>query len=132
MTQPTHNRGHILDLVLSKGLNISKVLVSDVALSEHYCVFFGSDLCTQMFKLRLTQSATFTENTGDIFSEAFSPPPPLSRFSVNDLVYHFSSKITNVIDAIAPINVKVISGTKKSPWRNTMLDKTGKKEMSKS
>ena len=41
---PTHNKGHILDLVISKGLNISKVLVSDVALSDHYCVFFESDI----------------------------------------------------------------------------------------
>ena len=40
VTQPTHNRGHILDLVISKGLNISKVLVSDIALSDPYCVFF--------------------------------------------------------------------------------------------
>ena len=40
--QPTH-RGHILDLVISKGLNISKVLVSDVALSDHYRAFFEND-----------------------------------------------------------------------------------------
>ena len=34
----------ILDLVISKGLNISKPLVSDVALSDHYCVFFECDI----------------------------------------------------------------------------------------
>lgn len=37
---PTHCKGHTLDLVMSKGLNISKVLVTDVALSDHYCDFF--------------------------------------------------------------------------------------------
>ena len=66
-----------------------------------------------------------TENTGDIFIEAFSSTPPLSRFSVNDLVHHFNSKITNVMNAIAPTKVKVISGKKKSPWRNATLVKMG-------
>ena len=35
VTEPTHNRGHILDLIISKGLNISEVVVNDVALSDH-------------------------------------------------------------------------------------------------
>ena len=51
----SHNRGHILDLVISKGLNICKVLVSDVALSDHNCVFFESNISVineQIFKLR--------------------------------------------------------------------------------
>lgn len=49
-----------------------------------------------------------TENTFDIFIEAFSSTTPLSRFSVNDFVHHFNSKIAKVIDAIAPTNVKVV------------------------
>ena len=36
-----------------------------------------------------------------------------SRFSVNDLVHHFNSKITSVIDAIAPTTVKADTGKKK-------------------
>lgn len=40
VTHSTHNKGHILDLVISKGLNISVVVVTDVALSDHYCVSF--------------------------------------------------------------------------------------------
>ena len=42
VTEPTHNKGHTLDLIISKGLNISKVVVTDVALSDHSCVFFES------------------------------------------------------------------------------------------
>uniref|UniRef100_A0A3Q3RT53 Endonuclease/exonuclease/phosphatase domain-containing protein n=1 Tax=Mastacembelus armatus TaxID=205130 RepID=A0A3Q3RT53_9TELE len=40
VTDPTHIKGHTLDLIISKGLNISEVEVTDVALSDHYCVFF--------------------------------------------------------------------------------------------
>lgn len=37
---PTHNRGHTLDLVFSKGLNAQISSVRDVALSDHYFIEF--------------------------------------------------------------------------------------------
>ena len=73
-----------------------------------------------------------TESTSDIFIEAFSSTPPLTRFSVDDLVHHFTSKIEDVIDAMAPTKVKVVPGKKKSPWRNATLVKMEKKVVSKS
>lgn len=39
--EPTHSRAqHTLDLLITKGVNISNVNVVDVALSDHFCVFF--------------------------------------------------------------------------------------------
>ena len=35
---PTHTRGHTLDLVISKCVNVSSVDVKDLALSDHLCV----------------------------------------------------------------------------------------------
>ena len=40
VSEPTHSRGHTLDLLMTKGVNISSVNVVDVALSDHFCVFF--------------------------------------------------------------------------------------------
>ncbi|KAJ0023604.1 hypothetical protein NQD34_003503 [Periophthalmus magnuspinnatus] len=40
VSEPTHNRGHTLDLLITKGVNISNVSVVDVALSDNFCVFF--------------------------------------------------------------------------------------------
>lgn len=37
---PTHNRGHTLDLLISRGLNISSIVIKDVALFDHFCIFF--------------------------------------------------------------------------------------------
>jgi len=44
---PTHNRGHTLDLLNSKGLNISRLfiylfmlVIMDVELFDHFCIFF--------------------------------------------------------------------------------------------
>ncbi len=42
---PTHNRGHTLDLLISRGLNISSIVINDVALSDHFCIFFDISIC---------------------------------------------------------------------------------------
>lgn len=132
VTEPTHNRGHTLDLIISKGLNISKVLVMDVALSDHSCVFFESTLPVHRNdKTEVITKRYITENTSDQFVQAFSSTPTLPWTSVNELVDNFNSKMTNVIDTIAPTTVKIVSGKKKSPWRNTMLVRNEKRECRK-
>lgn len=47
VTEPTHNKGHTLGFITSKGLNISEVVVTDDALSDHSCVFFESAISVQ-------------------------------------------------------------------------------------
>lgn len=37
---PTHSKGRSLDLVISKGLQTSELVVNDVAFSHHCCVWF--------------------------------------------------------------------------------------------
>jgi hypothetical protein len=39
VTGPTHNRGHTLGLVITKGLSIDISSIVDVALSDQHCVF---------------------------------------------------------------------------------------------
>ena len=92
VTQPTHNRGHILDLVISKGLNISKVLVSDIALSYHYCVFFESDISVYTnVQTKVVSQQYITENTGEIFiSLMLSLPPHPSLGSLLMTLYFIS------------------------------------------
>ncbi len=43
VSEPTHVKGHTLDLVFSIGLNVNHVHVEDVHISDHYCVFFDLD-----------------------------------------------------------------------------------------
>lgn len=40
VTQPTHSRGRTLDLVITCGLSIGAPSVVDLAVSDHFCVFF--------------------------------------------------------------------------------------------
>ena len=40
VTQPTHNRGHILDLVITHGLSANFSSVVDVDICDNFCVLF--------------------------------------------------------------------------------------------
>lgn len=122
MTEPTHNKGHTLDLVISKVLNISKVVMTDIVLSDYSCVFFESSISVHTnFETEIIAKQHITDNTSETFIQAFSSIPTLSWVSVNELVDNFNYKITNVIDAIAPTKVKVVSCKKRFQWRNAML-----------
>ncbi len=54
MHGPTHNHGLTLDLLISRGLNISSIVIKVVALSDHFCIFF--DIWIYMLPLNLDMS----------------------------------------------------------------------------
>lgn len=68
MTEPTHNKEHTLDLNISQDLNISKVMVTDVAPADHSCVFFESAISVHMnVQTEVFTKRHITENTSEIF-----------------------------------------------------------------
>ncbi|XP_076578637.1 LOW QUALITY PROTEIN: uncharacterized protein LOC143315073 [Chaetodon auriga] len=129
VTHSTHNKGHILDLVISKGLNITEVVVTDVALSDHYCVSFKMATPAILNKTgtEVIKKRYINDNTCAVFTQSFTPSPTLPSALTDDLVNSFSSKVMTIIDCIAPVKTKVLSGRKKTPWRNTTLVKVQKR-----
>ena len=94
VSKSTHNRGHTLDLLISKGLNIHKVVVSDVALSDHCCVFFESSISVHRSNQReVIKKRCITKNTSEMFNVLFSSTATLPCGSVNELVYNLNSKM---------------------------------------
>ena len=68
VTGSTHNKGHTLDQIITKGLNISKVAVTDVALSDHFCVFFESAISLHTnVQTEVVTKRYITENTSELF-----------------------------------------------------------------
>ena len=64
VTRPTHNKGHTLDLIISKGPNISNVVVTDIALSYHPCLFFNGTISVQKsVQTKVIKERYITENT---------------------------------------------------------------------
>lgn len=99
-----HNMGHILDVIISKGPNVSEVVVTNIALSDHYCVLF-----------KTTTPAYLNKNESESFilliliTQAFTPSSTLPSASADDLANSFSSKVMALMDLVAPIRTKVLT-----------------------
>ncbi|KAK0145181.1 hypothetical protein N1851_015913 [Merluccius polli] len=63
---PTHNRSHTLDLVITHGLRIDVSSVIDLAISDHYCIFFSALLPSSSL---VTEQKTKLHVHYDIFKE---------------------------------------------------------------
>ncbi len=81
MHGPTHNRGHTLDLLISRGLNISSIVIKDVALSDHFCIFFDILISvTTESRSVSVRKRCINENTSVLFMKAISLTPSISAF----------------------------------------------------
>ena len=84
VTEPTHLRGHTLDLVISKGVDISSVVVIDLALSDHFCILFDllitQNVQTTSFSVK---KRYINEKTSAQFREAIAMSPTVSAQSVD-------------------------------------------------
>ncbi len=129
---PTHNRGHTLDLFISRGLNISPIVIKDVALSDHFCIFFDILISvTTESRSVSVRKRCINENTSVLFMEAISSTPRISADSVDLLLDSFNSKVKNVIDDIAPIKVSKKTGRQKSVWRKSTAVQNMKRQCRK-
>lgn len=96
-------------------------MVTDFALSDHYCVLFIMATPANLIKgkLRVIKKCYIIDNTCTLFTQVFTPSPPLTLSSVDDLVNSFSSNVMTVIDFIAPIRTILITAQKKSMQTGT-------------
>ena len=118
MKEATHCKGHTLDLVITKGHNVSDLSLTDPSLSDHFRVFFNISFIPDIqTKSNTVKKRYFNEDSNVLFKKALSLLPPLNPCSADDLVENFNLKFLKVMDVIAPYKVKTISGKQKAPWR---------------
>ncbi len=108
---PTHTRGHTLDLLITRGLDVSNLSVSDVSLSDHF-------LITANINLPAPSSATDTvisfhpKNLLNPLklSECVSASPLTGTLpsSVDDAVTLYNTTLTHVIDTVAPLTTRTV------------------------
>ncbi len=124
--------GHTLDLLISRGLNISSIVIKDVALSDHFCIFFDIMIsATTESRSVSVRKRCINENTSALFMEAISLTPSNSADSIDLLLDSFNSKVKNVIDVIAPEKVSKKTGRQKSPWRKSTAAQNMKRQCRK-
>lgn len=83
VTQPTHNRGHTLDLVITHGLSTSVSSVVDLAVSDHYCVFFNiTGFIQRETSVRTGRRRYLTSEVAANFTRVLDECPPVILFLI--------------------------------------------------
>ncbi len=93
--------------------------------SYHFCIFFDILIsATTESRSVSVRKRCINENTSVLFMKAISLTPCISADSVDvDLLLDsFNSKVKNVIDDIAPVEVSKTTGRQKSPWRKSTAE----------
>ncbi len=141
---PTHSHGHTLDLVISKGLDVTLKPILDVGISDHFCIFFDMSLITKREpRVRIIKRHTFRTDTPSKFILKYSnrsqsaftsnrDPNPPSLSLCDNLVNDFNQSVTQILDDIAPLKIKTTLGKLKAPWRNIDSVRTLKRACRKS
>ncbi len=125
ITQPTYNRGHTLDLVITYGLSAYASSVVDVGLSDHFCVFFNiNDFNHQEVPECTVRKRYLTSEVAASFIELLQDiPPDVLPSSCDFIVDSFSSKLSSALDKVAPLELKKVKTKTMPPWRNTEIIK---------
>merc|ERR1712208_279291 len=117
---PTHKHGHTLDLVISRGVNITMdSAIERPELSDHHLLCFNMtvpDLEKNNSEFTL-KKRFFSTSAANEFSLHLGPHLS-DNLSVNDMVQHFNLKLESALNIVAPMKTKKKQNTRVTPWVN--------------
>lgn len=124
MSKPTHDKGHILHLVISLSLSITDLQTDDFCLTDHKPVLFISVLNTPMVDSIPCGCKIHSVNSyiailyADVFtSDACPIMSSLLDLSVDEQLFYFNTLCSNVLDSVDPFKMKKFKLQVK-PWLN--------------
>lgn len=112
VSDPTHQQGHTLDLILTHGLHVSDITISNANFSDHMPVFFSIPYSSQTLKNQPMgrMSHTITTRSSEEFMVAFhevwnSPDmePILHNLDADEHLGCFNSTCASILNNIAPL-----------------------------
>ena len=107
--EPTHSKGHILDLVLSNGLSPDNLTIKDICVSDHKAVLFNLILSqTPIIHSAPVRGLVFNTSSASKFSELFSASLTAFNpdFNTEELVSFFNSSCQSALDVITLTKTK--------------------------
>ncbi|XP_014185285.2 uncharacterized protein LOC106632421 [Haplochromis burtoni] len=123
----THIKGHMLDLVLSYGLDICITDINDAGISDHFPVIFDVQSCNMELNSEGPPSLSRPINSEAValFSAAFANSfcyEDISNapLSVDGVVNSFISICTSILDTVAPVKIRRRK-TSRQPWLNESI-----------
>ena len=120
---PTHNKGHTLDLVMTRASNtlVRNISVSDELPSDHSLVQFDMELSrptrTIISRKWRNQSAVTSDSLNEYLSE--NPFPEMDGLSCDQLADTYSSHLTQFVDSVAPVKTKITKVKPRALAHNT-------------
>ncbi|KAL2099393.1 hypothetical protein ACEWY4_005873 [Coilia grayii] len=114
VTEATHQLGNTLDLVISQAANINNISVSDIAISDHYCVLFEFPFTIHSNRETCaTHKQYINESAEQKITELISTRDLLKGHqSLNEIVVGFKSNLKEILDEVAPLKTKHSSRVK--------------------
>ncbi|XP_061587576.1 uncharacterized protein LOC133452342 [Cololabis saira] len=125
VTQPTHSRGRTLDLVITYGLSLGACSVVDLAVSDHFCVFFNITSFNQReAPVRTVRKRNLTPEVAANFIQILqNTPAEILPAPCDFIVDNFNKILKTTLDSVAPILTKRISRKPTPPWRTEEIKK---------
>ena len=122
VTEPTHMKGHMLDLVITRSSSslVSSTTAYPSSISDHYSVIFrllsASPVSARAVKqLRDFRGIDFARLETDLSSRlAFVD----TTLDVNTMVGQYEHAVLSTIDLHAPLTVRMKACRRKEPWYN--------------
>ena len=126
---PTHERGHTLDLVITRSSEFCAMQfeLEDILPSDHSLIRFVTDLNRPRapLKERITRNISSIDSC-DLSQaiQSIQKPKLPECASVDQLAERFHDDMSTVLDSVAPAKVKVIRDKPKAPWYTDTLRDT--------
>ena len=101
--------------------------VADVALSDHFCVFFDLSVNKPAVGSVVVQGILINDRTGTQFMQMIRfENTPCSN--VDDLLNSYTFSLLNVLDTIALVKVRMVKSRQRAPWRKEESFRAQKRE----
>ena len=122
VSEPTHQKGHILDLVFTLGLDILNVSIQDAHLSDHCLVLFDLHFSPEPKPLEIrSQRHVISTNSALSFASMFDPLSFMDCLDVDNFILCFTNQCVNILDQVAPVKSNLATQKKVCPWINENL-----------
>ncbi len=112
LISPTHNKGHILDLVFCSGVMPYNFTSTVSPISDHKPIFFNITLFLARVKPQRSVSFRNIKNIDlNVLDEMIDYSVNQCNFSTStsDLVYFYNNSLSQILDTVAPMRTHIIS-----------------------
>ena len=126
VTEPTHVKGHILDIVLCRARTlVTSVNVDNLYMSDHFLLTIGTDLSRPRVPRKVVKCRNVKGIDRSLFRADIAQSPLVigSPDGVDDLLDLYNATLLGLLNKHAPEKEKVVPDRPSSPWINEAVIK---------